>query len=192
MSNRIPLKGYRKDVVEVEQQQNMLSSRMLLELLVKHHAAGDFIFPEAALDDPDTTPLEEPEPEEVLPPVIAEPLPPIPNADMAAAAQLDFPVGRVKAIQLAVLSDFPRMNVADLKSPRRTATIVRARQIAMYLAKELTCISYPEIGRKFGGRDHTTVMHAHRKIGDLVQRDAVLAWQIHRIKQVLQRDFGEH
>ena len=62
----------------------------------------------------------------------------------------------------------------DLLSIRRTAKIVRPRQIAMYLAKMLTMRSLPEIGRRFGGRDHTTVLHAVRKIAALIDRDPML------------------
>ncbi len=75
---------------------------------------------------------------------------------------------------------------ADLLSSRRTANVVRPRQIAMYLAKTLTLRSLPEIGRRFGGRDHTTVLHAVRKIEGLVQGDKVLADEIEVLKRQLQ------
>ena len=75
---------------------------------------------------------------------------------------------------------------ADLLSSRRTANVVRPRQIAMYLAKTLTLRSLPEIGRRFGGRDHTTVLHAVRKIEGLVQGDKVLAEEIEVLKRMLQ------
>jgi chromosomal replication initiator protein len=75
---------------------------------------------------------------------------------------------------------------ADLLSSRRTANVVRPRQIAMYLAKTLTLRSLPEIGRRFGGRDHTTVLHAVRKIEGLVQGDKVLAEEIEVLKRLLQ------
>lgn len=81
-----------------------------------------------------------------------------------------------------------RYNVSrgDLLSSRRTANVVRPRQIAMYLAKTLTLRSLPEIGRRFGGRDHTTVLHAVRKIEDLVGHDGALAEEIAAIKRELQ------
>jgi len=63
---------------------------------------------------------------------------------------------------------------------------VRPRQIAMYLAKTLTLRSLPEIGRRFGGRDHTTVLHAVRKIEGLVSGDKVLAEEIEVLKRMLQ------
>lgn len=75
---------------------------------------------------------------------------------------------------------------ADLLSSRRTANVVRPRQIAMYLAKTLTLRSLPEIGRRFGGRDHTTVLHAVRKIEGLVQGDHALAEEIEILKRLLQ------
>jgi chromosomal replication initiator protein len=75
---------------------------------------------------------------------------------------------------------------ADLLSSRRTANVVRPRQIAMYLAKTLTLRSLPEIGRRFGGRDHTTVLHAVRKIEGLVSGDKVLAEEIEVLKRMLQ------
>ena len=63
------------------------------------------------------------------------------------------------------------MRVSDLHSRQRTRRIVRPRQIAMSLAKELTSMSLPEIGDAFGGRDHTTVLHAQRKISELLKTD---------------------
>ena len=63
------------------------------------------------------------------------------------------------------MADFYKIKVADMYSKKRPASIARPRQIAMYLAKELTQKSLPEIGDSFGGRDHTTVLHAVRKIG---------------------------
>jgi chromosomal replication initiator protein len=75
---------------------------------------------------------------------------------------------------------------ADLLSSRRTANVVRPRQVAMYLAKTLTLRSLPEIGRRFGGRDHTTVLHAVRKIEGLVGNDTMLADEIEVLKRQLQ------
>ena len=67
---------------------------------------------------------------------------------------------------------FYRIDRAEMSSKRRARAVVRPRQVAMYLAKVLTPRSYPEIGRKFGGRDHSTVIHAVRLIEDLRKRDA--------------------
>jgi hypothetical protein len=73
----------------------------------------------------------------------------------------------------------------DLISARRTADVVRPRQIAMFLAKDLTPNSLPVIGRKFGGRDHTTVLHAVRKIEALRRRDTNLAGDLDAIRRAL-------
>ena len=72
----------------------------------------------------------------------------------------------IEDVQKAV-AHFYNVRVRDLCSPQRTRTIVRPRQMAMALAKEVTTSSYPEIGEAFGGRDHTTVIHACRKMDEL-------------------------
>jgi hypothetical protein len=115
------------------------------------------------------------------------PLPPIPDTVIAQAAKIAFPryLSRVEAIQRATLTQYPEMTLAELRSPRRKARVVRARQIAMYLAHQLTEQSLPEIGRRFGGRDHTTVLHAVRKMAKLVTSDQSIADEIERIKEVI-------
>ena len=91
---------------------------------------------------------------------------------------------RIEDIQKVVGRHY---NVArnDLLSSRRTQVIVRPRQIAMYLSKTLTPRSLPEIGRRFGGRDHTTVLHAVRKIDKLVGEDPKLAQEIELLKRLI-------
>jgi chromosomal replication initiator protein len=91
---------------------------------------------------------------------------------------------RIEDIQRVVARHY-NVSKADLLSARRTRTIVRPRQIAMYLAKVLTPRSLPEIGRRFGGRDHTTVLHAVRKIEDLIQGDKTLAEEIELLKRMI-------
>jgi chromosomal replication initiator protein len=71
-----------------------------------------------------------------------------------------------------IVADYYKIKVADLLSKRRTRSVARPRQMAMALAKELTNHSLPEIGDAFGGRDHTTVLHACRKINELKESDA--------------------
>ena len=66
-----------------------------------------------------------------------------------------------------IVADYYKIKIADLHSKRRNRSIARPRQLAMALAKELTTHSLPEIGDAFGGRDHTTVLHACRKIEEL-------------------------
>jgi chromosomal replication initiator protein len=75
---------------------------------------------------------------------------------------------------------------ADILSSRRSASVVKPRQIAMYLAKILTLRSLPEIGRRFGGRDHTTVLHAVRKIEGAVEADVSLREDVELLKRMLQ------
>ncbi len=90
----------------------------------------------------------------------------------------------VENIQKTV-ADYYKIKVADMYSKKRPASIARPRQIAMYLAKELTQKSLPEIGELFGGRDHTTVLHAVRKIGGERQQMTELNHQLHVLEQTL-------
>jgi chromosomal replication initiator protein len=92
---------------------------------------------------------------------------------------------RIEDIQRIVARQY-NVSRADLLSSRRTANVVRPRQVAMYLAKILTLRSLPEIGRRFGGRDHTTVLHAVRKIEALSGNDTALAEEIEALKRQLQ------
>ena len=72
---------------------------------------------------------------------------------------------------IKTVAEYYKIKVSDLLSKRRTSSLARARQIAMALAKELTNHSLPELGRAFGGRDHTTVLHAFRKIQELKKNE---------------------
>jgi chromosomal replication initiator protein len=90
----------------------------------------------------------------------------------------------VENIQKTV-ADYYKIKIADMYSKKRPASIARPRQIAMYLAKELTQKSLPEIGELFGGRDHTTVLHAVRKIGAERQQVTELNQQLHVLEQTL-------
>jgi chromosomal replication initiator protein len=90
----------------------------------------------------------------------------------------------VENIQKTV-ADFFNIKVADMYSKRRPANIARPRQIAMYLAKELTQKSLPEIGELFGGRDHTTVLHAVRKIAQDRAKNAECNHELHVLEQTL-------
>ncbi len=92
---------------------------------------------------------------------------------------------RIEDIQRIVARQY-NVSRADLLSSRRTANVVRPRQVAMYLAKVLTLRSLPEIGRRFGGRDHTTVLHAVRKIENLAGNDSAFAEEIEALKRQLQ------
>jgi chromosomal replication initiator protein len=90
----------------------------------------------------------------------------------------------VENIQKTV-ADFYKIKVADMYSKKRPASIARPRQIAMYLAKELTQKSLPEIGELFGGRDHTTVLHAVRKMSAERQNVTELNQELHVLEQTL-------
>jgi chromosomal replication initiator protein len=92
---------------------------------------------------------------------------------------------KIEDIQRVVARQY-NVSRSDLLSSRRTANVVRPRQVAMYLAKTLTLRSLPEIGRRFGGRDHTTVLHAVRKIELLQTNDTSLAGEIESLKRQLQ------
>lgn len=91
----------------------------------------------------------------------------------------------IEDIQKRVAEHF-NIRLADMYSARRARAVARPRQVAMYLAKQLTSRSLPEIGRKFGGRDHTTVMHAVRKIDELKQSDSALSEDIDLLRRMLE------
>ncbi|ACB93662.1 chromosomal replication initiator protein DnaA [Beijerinckia indica] len=91
---------------------------------------------------------------------------------------------KIEEIQKLVASHF-NVSRADILSSRRTANVVRPRQIAMYLSKIMTLRSLPEIGRRFGGRDHTTVLHAVRKIENLASTDNHLSEELELLKRML-------
>jgi chromosomal replication initiator protein len=94
---------------------------------------------------------------------------------LAAEALKDLLLFQERQVTIAniqqTVAEYFKMRVSDLHSKRRNRKIARPRQLAMALAKELTSLSLPEIGDAFGGRDHTTVLHACRKIAELVQQD---------------------
>ena len=90
----------------------------------------------------------------------------------------------IEEIQKKVAEHF-NIRLTDMHSPRRSRSVARPRQIAMYLAKSITSRSLPEIGRKFGGRDHTTVMHAVKKIEELKQEDNNFSEDIELLKRLI-------
>ena len=98
--------------------------------------------------------------------------------------ELTRPPISIESIQRTV-AEFFKIKVGDMYSKRRPAHIARARQVAMYFAKELTQKSFPEIGEAFGGRDHTTVMHAVKRIAELRQHDQEWNRQLHVLDQTL-------
>lgn len=86
---------------------------------------------------------------------------------------------------LKIITKHFGVNRSDLLSSRRNRSIVRPRQIGMYLAKNLTSRSLPEIGRRFGNRDHTTVLHAIRKVEQLMADDMSLKEEVDLLKRIL-------
>ncbi len=91
----------------------------------------------------------------------------------------------VEEIQRKV-SDHYNIRLSDLIGPKRVRTFARPRQVAMYLSKQMTTRSLPEIGRRFGGRDHTTVMHGVRKIEELMQHDSQIADDLEMLRRALE------
>jgi chromosomal replication initiator protein len=91
----------------------------------------------------------------------------------------------IEEIQRRVAEHY-NVRLSDMVGPKRLRTIARPRQIAMYLAKQLTPRSLPEIGRRFGGRDHTTIMHGIRKIEELMATDSQMADDLQMLKRQLQ------
>ena len=91
----------------------------------------------------------------------------------------------IEEIQKRVAEHY-NMRLADMSSARRARNVARPRQVAMYLAKQLTSRSLPEIGRKFGNRDHTTVMHAVAKVQELMQQDAGFAEDVELLRRMLE------
>jgi len=84
------------------------------------------------------------------------------------------------------VAEYFNVRIGDMLSARRARTVARPRQIAMYLSKQLTSRSLPEIGRKFGGRDHTTVIHAVKKIEQLRGEDPALDEDVDLLRRMLE------
>ncbi|WP_066296000.1 chromosomal replication initiator protein DnaA [Bacillus sp. FJAT-29937] len=112
------------------------------------------------------------------------------NADLAAEALKDIiPSSKPKVITILdiqrVVGEHYNVKLEDFKAKKRTKSVAFPRQIAMYLSRELTDFSLPKIGEEFGGRDHTTVIHAHEKISKLVQTDTQFQKEIKEIHEIL-------
>ncbi|WP_019157226.1 chromosomal replication initiator protein DnaA [Robertmurraya massiliosenegalensis] len=112
------------------------------------------------------------------------------NADLAAEALKDIiPSSKPKMITILdiqqTVGEYFNVKLEDFKAKKRTKSVAFPRQIAMYLARELTDFSLPKIGEEFGGRDHTTVIHAHEKISNLMQTDVQFQNQMKEINELL-------
>jgi hypothetical protein len=134
-----------------------IGSKALLERLQKHHGTEEVIV-------------------EAEPP---EQLPPIPNETVAIAAEIAFPdwVNIVTKIKAAVCKEWG-ISAVDLVSQRRAPKYVLPRQVGIFLCRKITTRSLPEIARRFGGRDHSTAIHAVRKIEQRIETDAALRARI--------------
>jgi chromosomal replication initiator protein len=91
----------------------------------------------------------------------------------------------IEEIQRKVAEHY-NIRLTDMSSARRARAVARPRQVAMYLAKQLTQRSLPEIGRRFGNRDHTTVMHACSRVGELMGVDAGFAEDVELLRRMLE------
>jgi chromosomal replication initiator protein len=91
----------------------------------------------------------------------------------------------INEIQKHVAEHF-NIKMAEMTSARRARIVARPRQVAMFLSKQLTSRSLPEIGRQFGGRDHTTVMHAVKRIEELIAADRAFAEDVELLRRSLQ------
>lgn len=114
------------------------------------------------------------------------------NVDMAKNVLRDLLGGKRKVIttediQEAVANRY-HIKISDLKSKRRTKTLVYPRQVAMYLCRELTDASFPEIGRDFGGKDHTTIIHACKQVQKSLEKDSSLQATINSISEEVGRE----
>ncbi|MCS0670778.1 chromosomal replication initiator protein DnaA [Cytobacillus firmus] len=112
------------------------------------------------------------------------------NADLAAEALKDIiPSSKPKVITIheiqRVVGEHFNVKLEDFKAKKRTKSVAFPRQIAMYLSRELTDFSLPKIGEEFGGRDHTTVIHAHEKISKMLQSDSQFEKQLKEINEIL-------
>jgi chromosomal replication initiator protein len=112
------------------------------------------------------------------------------NADLAAEALKDIiPSSKPKVVTILeiqrVVGEHFSIKLEDFKAKKRTKSVAFPRQIAMYLSRELTDYSLPKIGEEFGGRDHTTVIHAHEKISKLLQTDGQLQKQMKELNDQL-------
>ncbi len=112
------------------------------------------------------------------------------NADLAAEALKDIiPSSKPKVITILeiqkVVGEYFNIKLEDFTAKKRTKSIAFPRQIAMYLSRELTDFSLPKIGEEFGGRDHTTVIHAHEKISKLIVNDPQFQKQLNEINDLV-------
>ena len=112
-----------------------------------------------------------------------------PVTEAAVETAIRLQVGERRAPKLETVKDVVAkhygLTKADLESPTRRQTLVRPRQIAMYLCRTLTTCSFPQIGWVFGKRDHTTVMYGYRKVKKLIAKDRVYAEEVAMVERLI-------
>jgi chromosomal replication initiator protein len=107
-------------------------------------------------------------------------------ADVAGHFQEDFEASRPTVSRIvARVSDYFNVPTNELVSARRTRAVLLPRQVSMYLSRQMTTLSLHEIGTCFGGRDHTTVLHACRKVAEALARDNLLAGTVRQLQAAL-------
>jgi chromosomal replication initiator protein len=117
------------------------------------------------------------------------------SVDLASEVLRDLlPAARARVVTIQAIqntvAEFFGLRIDEMRAKRRTKGVAFPRQVAMYIARELTDASLPRVGEEFGGRDHTTVMHACQRVRDAIRRDAHLAATIKRLMEDLQRRGG--
>jgi hypothetical protein len=169
MEESIQFKTYQ----ETLRAKNAHSCRALLSRLRAFHAVAEPVVIHAPKMEP------EPQPEPVVPP-------PVEVQWIKSIEEMPDPRGpSVQEIKACVARHF-NLTPRDLESPRRFAKIVRPRQIAFYLARKLTTRSFPDIGRRFGGKDHTTIIHSCKLIEACMETDPKLAETVRCLEAQLQ------
>jgi len=169
MDESIQFKTYQ----ETLRARSINSCNALLSRLMKYHGI----------------PAPRPKPDIVeIVPIVVRHSPPPPSVPDWIKSIEDAPDSKgpsVKTIKVCVAHHF-NISPRDLESPRRFAKIVLPRQIAFYLARKLTNRSLPDIGRRFGGKDHTTILHACKKMKQRMEEDPLLAQTVRCLEEQLQ------
>jgi hypothetical protein len=150
---------------------NIHSCNALLSRLVEHHGEAFLTVAPVVVMEPPAIPE---------PVAVADPPPPAVPEVVTEIEEGPRPV-TIKEIQKCIAKHFD-LSMTELLSSRRLAKIVRPRQIGFYLARKLTSRSLPEIGRKFGGKDHTTILHACKKVEERMAKDPQLAETVRHLE----------
>lgn len=167
MTKPLDVTQWSEDYVRV---QNVICSNRFLNELVKHHGQAE----ECIIEEPKPKPL----------PKIKKKAEPKVEAIPEPFPENFLPLHKVEVIKRVICQRF-NIPLRQIESATRKANVVRPRQIAMYLVRQHTTHSYAEIGRRLGGRDHTTILHAFRKIGELRERDRAFAIELEALEAAI-------